>query len=88
MISEWFLLKQNRHPLLMTAPYSHLLEKCLLVKSSALGHLLELHSNYVAYGGSLTRKQMFTKLIAYLGNDVVVLSIQDCAFVVGFQEFV
>ena len=28
---------------------------------------------------------MFTKLIAYLGDDVVVLSIQGCVSVVGFQ---
>ena len=53
-----------------------------MVESSALGHL-ELH-----YGGSLTRKQMCTKLIAYLGDDVVVLSIQGCASEVGFREFV
>ena len=45
---------------------------------------LELHSTFVAYGGSLTRKQVFT----YLGDDVVVLSIQGCASVVGFREFV
>ena len=31
---------------------------------------------------------MFTKLITYLGDDVVVLSIQGCASVVGFREFV
>ena len=49
---------------------------------------LELHDKYVAYGGSLTRKQMFTKLVTYLGDDVVVLSIQGCASVVGFREFV
>ena len=31
---------------------------------------------------------MFTKLVTYLGDDVVVLSIQGCASVVGFREFV
>ena len=31
---------------------------------------------------------MFTKLVTYLGDDVVVLSIQDFASVVGFREFV
>ena len=49
---------------------------------------LELHDKYVAYVGSLTRKQMFTKQVTYLGDDVVVLSIQGCASVVGFREFV
>ena len=36
---------------------------------------LELHLKYVAYGGSLIRKQMFTKRIVYLSDDVAVLSI-------------
>ena len=49
---------------------------------------LELHSKYVAYGGSLIRKQIFTKRIVYLGDDVGVLSTQGCASVVGFWEFV
>ena len=49
---------------------------------------LELHDKYVAYGGCLTRKQMFTKLVTYLVDDVVVLSIEGCASIVGFREFV
>ena len=49
---------------------------------------IELHDKYVAYGGCLTRKQMFTKLVTYLGDDVVVLTIQGCASIVGFREFV
>ena len=36
---------------------------------------IELHDKYVGYGGQLTRKQMFTKLVTHLGDDVVVLSI-------------
>ena len=31
---------------------------------------------------------MFTKLVAHLGADVVVLSIESCASFVGFPEFV
>ena len=30
---------------------------------------IELHDKYVDLNGQLTRKQMFTKLIKYLGND-------------------
>ncbi len=49
---------------------------------------IELHEKYVSYGGQLTRKQMFTKLITHMGDEVVVLSIDGCASIVGFQEFV
>ena len=49
---------------------------------------LELHEKYVSNGGCLTRKQMFTNLLTYLGKQVVVLNIQCCASVVGFCEFV
>ena len=49
---------------------------------------IELHDKYVDLNGQLTRKQMFTKLIKYLGNDLVVLNIEGCASVVGFHEYV
>jgi hypothetical protein len=49
---------------------------------------IELHDKYVSYGGQLTRKQLFTKLITYLGDDVVVLQIEGCAPIVGFRSFV
>ena len=42
----------------------------------------------MSYGGQLTQKQMFTKLVTYLGGDVVVLNIEGCASIVGFREFV
>ena len=42
----------------------------------------------MSYGGQLTRKQMFTELFTYLGGDVVVLNIEGCALIVGFQEYV
>ena len=48
----------------------------------------ELHDKYMSYGGQLTLKQMFTKLVTYLGGDVVVLNIEGCASIVGFREFV
>ncbi len=49
---------------------------------------IELHEKTVSYGSQLTRKQMFTKLITHMGDEVVVLSIDGCASIVGFQEFV
>jgi hypothetical protein len=49
---------------------------------------IELHDKYVSYGGQLTRKQLFTKLITHLGDDVVVLQIEGCASIVGFRSFV
>ena len=49
---------------------------------------IELHATYASYGDQLTRKQMFTKLVANLGDDVMVLCIECCASIVGFQEFI
>ncbi len=49
---------------------------------------IELHEKYVSYGGELTRKQMFSKLAMHLGDNVVVLSIDGCASIIGFREFV
>ena len=43
---------------------------------------------YVSYGGELSRKQMFSKLAEHLGDDAVVLSINGCASIIGFREFV
>ena len=49
---------------------------------------IELHEMYVSYGGELSRKQMFFKLAEHLGDDAVVLSINGCASIIGFREFV
>ena len=49
---------------------------------------IELHDKYVSYGGQLTRKQMFTKLVTHFGDEVVILCIDGCASIIGFQEFV
>ena len=49
---------------------------------------IELHDKYVSYGGQFTQKQMFTKLVTHLAKDVVVLGIEGCASIVGFQEFI
>ena len=49
---------------------------------------IELHDIYAGHGGQLTRKQMFEKLVTHLADDVVVLSIEGCASIVGFREFV
>ena len=47
----------------------------------------ELHDKYMSYGGQLTQKQVLTKLVTYLGGDVVVLNIEGCASIVGFRGF-
>jgi len=31
---------------------------------------------------------MFTKLVTYLGGDVVILTIESCACIVGFRELI
>ena len=49
---------------------------------------IDLYEKYVSYGGQLTRKQTFTKVVIYLGGDVVVLNIKGCASIVGFQQCV
>ena len=50
---------------------------------------IELSDKYVSHGGLLTLKQiMFTKLVTYCGDDVVVLHTEGCASIVGFREFV
>ena len=49
---------------------------------------IKLHEMYVMYGGHLTQKQMFTKLVAYLGHDAIILSIKGYASIVGFRDYV
>ena len=49
---------------------------------------IELHEKYTSYDGKLTQKQMFSKLAMHLGDDVVVLNIDGCASIIGFQEFI
>lgn len=49
---------------------------------------IELYEKYVTYGGHLTQKQMFTKLVAYLGNDAIVLYINGSASISGFCDYV
>ncbi len=44
---------------------------------------IELYDKYLGYGGQLVRKQLFTKLVTSLGNDVIVLNIEGCASIVG-----
>ena len=47
---------------------------------------IELYDKYVRYGGQLSRKHMFTKLVTCLSGDVVVLNIEGCASIVGFRD--
>ena len=49
---------------------------------------IELYDMYHTFGGLMARGYMFTKLISYLGNDVVVVSVDGCASVVGFRDLV
>ena len=42
----------------------------------------------MGYGGQLVRKQLFTKLVTSLGNDVIVLNIEGCASIVGFRDYI
>ncbi len=44
---------------------------------------IELYDKYLGYGGQLVRKQLFTKLVTSLGNDVIVLNIEGCASIVA-----
>ena len=46
--------------------------------------IIDLHDKYTCYGGKLTRKQMLSKLVTHLRDEIVVLNI---ASVIGFQEF-
>ena len=48
---------------------------------------IDLHDKYVAYGGLLTRKQIFANLVTHFGDDVVVLHMEGCARIVDFREF-
>ena len=49
---------------------------------------IELHDKYVSFGGMLTRKQMYYKLLTQLREEVVVLRMEGCSPIVGFREFV
>ena len=48
---------------------------------------IDLHDKYTCYGGKLTHKQMLSKLVTHLRDENVVLKIDGCASVIGFQEF-
>lgn len=48
----------------------------------------ELFDMYISHGGQLTRKQMFTQVLAHLADDVIVLHLDGCASIVGFRELV
>ena len=89
MISERFRLRQNRPPFMIDgSALQTLVSEMCAGRKQCTWTSLELHDKYVAYVAILTKKQMFTRLVTYLGDDVVVLSIQGCASVVGFREFV
>ena len=47
---------------------------------------IELHEKYLSYGGQLECRQLFTNIATHFGDDVIVLSIEGCASVIGFHE--
>ena len=49
---------------------------------------IELYDKHLGYGGQLVRKQLFTKLVTSLGNDVIVLNIEGCTSIVGFWDYI
>ena len=48
----------------------------------------ELFKMYCDFEGLLTAKQMFNKLTKHLGEDIVVISMDGCANIVGFRKFI
>ena len=46
----------------------------------------ELHDIYCRFGGILSSKQMLTKLIDCLGDDIVLVRMEGCASVIGFKH--
>lgn len=69
-------------------PMKELVDEIYVSRRLCTWTSIELHEKYVSYGGKLTRKQMFSKLSMLLGDDAVVLSIDGCASIIGFREFV
>ena len=49
---------------------------------------IELYDDYCGLGGMLSRKQMLSNLVTYLGDDIVVMHMEGCASVVGFKDIV
>uniref|UniRef100_UPI00358E0907 uncharacterized protein n=1 Tax=Myxine glutinosa TaxID=7769 RepID=UPI00358E0907 len=49
---------------------------------------IELYDMYCSFGGELSCKQMFSKLVTTLGDDIVVVHLEGCASVVGFRDLV
>ncbi len=49
---------------------------------------VELYNMYIRHGGILTQKQMFSKLVTQLGEDIVVENITGCEPVVGLRQLV
>ena len=49
---------------------------------------IELYDKCLGYGCQLVRKQLFTKLVTSLGNDVIVLNIEGCTSIVGFRDYI
>ena len=48
----------------------------------------ELYDIYSAFGGILSLKQMFRKLIKHMGEDIIVVRMVGCAPVVVFRKFI
>ena len=48
---------------------------------------IELSDMYSSYGGQLTSNQMFSKLVNYFGDDIVIVRMTECASILGFKHF-
>ena len=47
---------------------------------------IDPHDIYVRAGRQLDRRQLISKLVRYFGDEIVVLSIEGCASVIGFCD--
>ena len=66
----------------MKAVVDEMYENCQLCTWTSI----ELHEKYLSYGGQLECRQLFTNIATHFGDDVIVLSIEGCASVIGFHE--
>lgn len=81
-------VNSEKTPLIDDSALQSLVDDMIDLRKQRTWTSLELHDTYVTNGGSLTRKQMFNKLVNFLGDDVVVLNVHGFASIVGFREYV
>lgn len=77
----------DQTPLIADEAMKGLIEEMHSQRNVSMWTSIELHEKYATNGGQLTRRQLFTKLVTHFGDSVIVLSLQGCASVIGFREF-